>query len=1215
MPASGSARRVTLASLSVMIALCGLMTGGCQEDNQVDYDALSWRSDRRIVRLDNGLVIVAKRIPTAPVTSVHCWVKTGSIYEREFNGAGISHFLEHLVSGGTTSTRTEEESNEILGRIGASTNAATSLDTVRYYINTSSDNTATAIDLLSDWVANAKITDEEFARERDVIQREFQMGQGEPNRIFWKLTQQARYTAHPARHPTIGYLNEFLKITPEQVRKFYHEMYVPNNMVFVVAGDIDPDTVIHQVTGLWEKKARGRIPGVVFPNERPILAPRYAKGTADIDRPRVRLAWPATKLGDEYDYALDLLSGVLGQGELSRLNQSVRDSKQLVTSIDAYNSSFSWAQGFFGVDAVVEKDKVDQAKQAILEEVYRIKVIGVSDAELERARRKTIAQVVYATQTAHAAAERIASDFIHTGDPDYLDRYAEAIQHVTKADVQMAAAKFLRPDRLITIDLEPGSIADVARDESLVGDRYIASRRNDVDLIDLDNRNLVKHFQSLTPLPDSSIALAITPTRMITLPNGLRVLVQRNTQLPIVSMQWYHLGGQLADTPGQQGVANAMSEMMIKGAGDRSADDIARTLEDLGAEMSTNCGNSTFYVAAQSLSQDWEQVLSIMADVVQRPTFPSKEWSELQPRLLASIDSINDTWYGQLRSEFRKAYFGPNHPWSEPTVGVRNTVASLTAEQLKQFHDDHIAAKDGVIAIFGDVDPDTVANRVRELFADMPAEPKVAFNVPTTPPASGKLTQVETRKTLAAVQIGYGPGMARNNPDYASMLVMTGVLDSFPVGWLDRALRGEGPGLVYAVGAGMMTGAAPGYWAMLFNTKPETVKPAIERSLDVVNRIRAEQVGPEDLERARTKVLVGESMSRQSNGQRAAAAALDELYGLGHDNQNKLVAEIRGVTAGDVQRVAQKYLSDPVGVVLTNKPLPVAELPSITPGDYVPVTPPVATADGTTPNPADGTQPANPNEPSAQPGGNAPATQPGGDTASLQPGGNTPGTQPGGDTPATQPAVASELLAPKPSPVVIKPAEASRTSPGFVASTPPAPAPSQPKAGPTVTVPPATAQPQPAQPSVTTPKPEPQPVNPAVTTPKPEPQPVTPGTNQPKPQPVQPSVVTPKPEPQPVKPGVKPTEPTTRVEDRFRRGNNPLSAGDARSKGGSSKGGSSILRRTPVVPKPSVPKRDDKETPRKEDPADIRRDKDGNPISGKDNPLGATDPRKPIKKD
>ncbi len=928
MPMKTLSRRCVLAVALAATTFAAMLPLASAAPKTPEYTILAESPDRKFVQLPNGLVIMAQRIAGAPVASVQTWVRTGSIYERHHNGAGLSHFLEHLLSGGSTSTRTEDQTNEILGRIGAQTNAATSLDTVHYYIDTSAEHAATAIELMSDWMLNALITPAEYERERSVIQREFDMGKGEPGRIFWKCTQQACFQVHPARHPTIGYIDEFLKISRDDIYAFYRQMYVPNNMVFSVAGDIDPQAVVDQVARLWADAQRSKVPAVIFPVEPVVENPRQMTGHADIDRPRIRMVWPGTRLAADHDYALDLLANVLGDGELSRLVQTVRNDKGLVTSIDAYNQSFSWGPGFFGIDAVVDADKLEEAKAAILAQIERLTVANVTDEELDRAKRKTISRVVFSAQTANATASRLASDFFHTGNPDYLQHYAQEIQKLTPADVHAAAHKFLRPNRLITIHLMPS--AGEPKDITRPADEQV-DRKLDTELVELSNDKLVEQFRKLPDAHKRSAAgdAQRSKVTMHTLPNGLRVLIQRDTRLPIVAMQWYHLGGLLADEPGKEGVANAMATMMIKGAGDMTADDIARDLESLGADIGTAIGNSTFYVTGQSLESDWPRVLGIMSEVIQNPTFPADQWKLMQPRMLAAIDSINDSWHMQLRTNFTKTYFGEDHPWSQPQLGRRDVVANLTVDQLKQFHADHIAAKPGVLAVFGDVDEQEVLKRVTELFGEMPAEPKVAFDPPQGKAQSSGYHVVTTNKPMTAVQIGYGPGMVRQNPDYAAALVMNRVLDSFPVGWLDQALRGEGPGLVYAVGAGMLTGASPGYFAMLFNTNHDVLGTALERSLGVIDRIRSEKVDSATLERARTAALVSEALSHQTIGQRGAAAALDELYGLGYDEVDRFIDQLRAVTADDIHRVANKYLADPVAVILSPKPIDTAKLPPL----------------------------------------------------------------------------------------------------------------------------------------------------------------------------------------------------------------------------------------------------------------------------------------------
>jgi len=906
-------------------------------DPTTGYEVLQRRSDRLIVRMPNRLIIIAQRAPTAPVVSVQAHVKSGSIYEQEHVGAGLTHFLEHLVSGGSTANRPESENNAILGRIGARTNASTSLDGVRYYIDTRAEHAIDAIDLMSDWMQHNIVAPREFEREREVIKSEFAMGQGEPGRVFWKLTQQARYAAHPARHPTIGYLDEFLTITRDELEGFYRRMYVPNNIVFSVAGDIDPQRVVDEVAARWADAEARELPELSFPVEPGLDAPREVVGQAVVRAPRLRLAWPGTALMEEHDYALDLLGVILGQGEQSRLVEPIRDAG-LANTVVAYNLSFGWGKGFFGVDAEVRpplpgegveareaafEARIAEIKAAVLREVQRIRARPVSEEELARAKRIMLARSLMGGQDVNSVADRLASDLIATGDPDYLPRWAEAVQALTAEDLQAAANAVLEPDQLITVRLmpaPPGSKATkLTRDANEAEPDAFEQKR-----VDLDNRRLVERFEKIDR-QGGAAAIEVEPIQRFELSNGLRLLVGRSTLRPAVSMRLFHLGGLLAEGPEQSGTANAAASMLRKGAEGRSAEEIDRVLESIGASLGAQSGNNTFYVEAESLAEDWPVVLELMSDVLLRPTFPEEEWAKLQPRLLAAIDRESDTWDGRLFRLFRQRYFG-DHPWSSRPLGEREVVAELDTTDLARFHLDRLSAESAVLAIFGDVEPAAVAEQAERLFASMPRKPKVSLEAPKPGTPEPGFEQAIAPKTPAVV-FGFGPGVTRDHPDFAALQVLTRVLSTFPGGLLEQALRGEGGGLAYAVGAWVQTGRVPGPIAVMFNSQnPETLARGMDEVRAVLDRVRSEPVDALRLQQAKAAVMTSEALGKQTNGDRATDAALDLLYGLPPNDAERFLERVRNLTPKDLQATANRYLRNQVLAVLTPEPLPESAL-------------------------------------------------------------------------------------------------------------------------------------------------------------------------------------------------------------------------------------------------------------------------------------------------
>lgn len=888
------------------------------------YQLLDERPDRLIAVLPNRLVVVAQELSSAPVVTAQVWVRTGSIYEQEFVGAGLSHFLEHLASGGSTQRRTEVESNAVLGRIGARTNAATSLATVRYYINTTAAYAEDAIELLSDWMQHSQLSDDEFSRERDVIQREFQMGQGDPGRIFWKLTQKARYAYHPARHPTIGYLQDFLAITRDDLYAFYKRMYVPNNMIFVVVGDIDRRRIMEQVAAAWERTPATDLPAISFPIEPSVDAPRSLNGVADVTRPRIRLAWPGTRLAEEGDYALDLLAIILGQGESSRLVRQLRDEQRLVNTISAFNLSMNWGEGFFSVDAeIASRDGVtdEQAsadvKAAVLALIQRVRRGSVTENELAQAKRKLMARQVYASQTAEGLAADLAENLISMNDPDYSDRYAELIQTVTADAIVGAAQRLLTPERLITVSLAP--IPKGREPEVLHRPADMAIPANiPREEIDLDNAGLVAALAK-GKRGNAGRQIVTQPTRRVVLPNGLRLLVGVNNAVPAVSMHFYHLGGLLADEPGREGVANATWRMLLRGTQTQSSQAIAERIENVGASMTTSCGYNTHYGQATCLKEDWADIFELFADVIQNPAFESAEWDRMQGRLLASISRINDRWTGELNTRFRHAYFGEGHAWSQTVAGRHAVVANLGVEDLRAFHRNHLGSREAVLAVFGDVDPQAVVQKARELFGGMAADPVIDFVAPPVGTLRTGLQAHATAKQLAAVQLGFGPGATRASKDYPGLRVLSNVISDFPSGWLNQALRGS-EGLVYAAWAYAYTGLSPGYFTVVFNTGPQTLEPALGRAMDVMRRAREEPVDQVSLARAKAGVLTSEFFGRQTNGDRAQQAALGELYGIGLDEAERFLADVDGLTAEDLRALARKYFRHPVAVVMSHEP-------------------------------------------------------------------------------------------------------------------------------------------------------------------------------------------------------------------------------------------------------------------------------------------------------
>lgn len=898
------------------------------------YQVLEESSERLLAVLPNRLVVVAQSLDSGPVVSVQYRVKTGSIYEGEHTGAGLSHYLEHLVAGGTTTTRSESQSNDLLADIGGQMNAFTGLEGVGYYINTISGHAERAIGLVTDWVMNNVVDETEVLRERDVIQREFEMGAGEPGRIQWKLTQEARFKHHPARHPIIGYLENFKAVTRDQLHGFYQSMYVPNNMVCVVVGDICPRKAVEQIAALWSDRRAQDLPEVVFPQEPRLTDAREVMGRADIPHPRVRIAWQGVTLGADDEPALDALAAVLGQGESSRLIRRVRDEQKRVVSIGAYNAAFEFADGLFGVDyqspvpeGIQEAEHLAEVERAVLEVIQGLSQEPVTQLELDRVKRQIMAGVVQSDQSVEQVAGRLCRSVTNLGDPDYLHRYNQQIQALTVEDVMGVAPRYTANPPTMRVHLLPlekeGDMPTAVLDAMPAKDPQEAALPQ--QHLDLDNRVIVQMFAKSTA--SNKIKARSGGHETVVehrLANGLRVVVEPSRRLPAASMQLYRLGGLLADQPGAEGVQHAVSVMQMRGAGSRNASQLADAVESLGASLDTGVGQSTDYAAATALKDDFQVVMQLMRDVVLSPEFDPNEWTTMRARLLAAIDNQTSHWRGELGQMYRKAYFG-DHVWSHSALGRRQTVEALTAEGLAAAHRQAIGFGNAVLAIVGDVDADEAIATADRLFGagsvatqGEPLSPGGLVSPQT--PASALVSQI-TQKPTTAVHVGFGPGVARGDEDFPAMAVLAKLASNFPSGYLDQTLRGEGPGLVYAVGAHLRTGAVAGAFEVVFNTDSENLQEAVSRVTGVIDRLKDGAIGEAELARAKAKLLTGEFLGKQTMGSRAADLALMRLYEAQAVSGQRLLDQVEALTVDQLQSIARRRFDRGVWAVLSPEPV------------------------------------------------------------------------------------------------------------------------------------------------------------------------------------------------------------------------------------------------------------------------------------------------------
>src|SRR2546422_5331506 len=220
----------------------------------------------RLTTLENGLTLVVREDHSAPVVSAQVWCKAGSIDEGKWLGAGLSHVLEHMLFKGTT-TRAAGRIDQEVQDAGGYMNAYTSFDRTVYWINVPNTGATVAIDILCDVVQNALLPADEMVKEKQVILREMDMNQDDPGQRSARRLFETAYTKSPYRYTVIGYPDIYNEVQREDVFNYYREKYAPNNLFFIVVGDITEAEAEGQIQAAFAKSKARAMPPSVLPQE------------------------------------------------------------------------------------------------------------------------------------------------------------------------------------------------------------------------------------------------------------------------------------------------------------------------------------------------------------------------------------------------------------------------------------------------------------------------------------------------------------------------------------------------------------------------------------------------------------------------------------------------------------------------------------------------------------------------------------------------------------------------------------------------------------------------------------------------------------------------------------------------------------------------------------------------------------------------------------
>jgi zinc protease len=444
-------KRIVNAAIVATVLL--FLTGAASAQSAADIGSqIRFKVEK--YRLANGLTVLLHEDHTAPIVSYQTWFRIGSKNE-EPGLTGMAHLFEHMMFKGAK-RYSGEQFDTILQANGATNNAFTTHDYTGYFENLPSSKLELVMDIESDRMENLKIDAANLKSEREVVKEERRYRvDNNPHGLLEEALFGLAFRVHPYHWPVIGYMPDLDNVTVEIAQKFHTTYYAPNNAVLAITGDFDSGETKKLIEKYYGHIKSQPIPNKVRPSEPAQISPRSQFITKAVQSVDFVLAYHAPKVGDDDNYALDLLANILGYGTSSRLYQRLVYKDQLATQAAIYNQSLQ-DSGLFQI-FVTMKPGADfsKAQRAVYGEIWRPRNLLVSEQELQKAKNQVMKGYVDGLKTVHGKAESLEVNEILYGDYENLFKDLDRYNRVTAEQIRKVAFKYLAPEKSTIAVLKP----------------------------------------------------------------------------------------------------------------------------------------------------------------------------------------------------------------------------------------------------------------------------------------------------------------------------------------------------------------------------------------------------------------------------------------------------------------------------------------------------------------------------------------------------------------------------------------------------------------------------------------------------------------------------------------------------------------------------------------------------------------------------------------
>jgi zinc protease len=862
--------------------------------------------------LPNGLKVYSSFDRTTPNVTVQVWYGVGSKDDPQ-GRSGFAHLFEHMMFKATRDFPAESM-DRFTEDVGGVNNASTYDDFTNYYEVVPANHLERLIWAESRRMGALVVDEANFKSERDVVKEELrQRVLADPyGRLFALLLPEATYTTHPYKRPGIGSIEELDASTIDDVRAFHAAWYRPDNAALIVVGAFDQAEL-----DAWVDKYFGGIRRPAEPIRHVAAAEPARKGPGvydgygpNVPLPALAITWLGPNAASPDAPALKVLDAILSGGKSSRLYDSLVYEKQLAAQIFS-SADLPRDPGMFAVGAIMASGHdVDEGEAALLAEVKRLRDAPPTQAELDEAKNELVAAKLRERETIEGRGFALGYALEVEGDAARANTELADLQAVTARDVQRVAARYLPDDRRMTIRYRSESERKGAEVAKAVTPPP-PSAHYDGPVI-----ALAPPAERQAPPPIGAAVAPTLPTPVEkTLPNGLRVIVAHSSDLPLVTADLTLRAGAWADPQNLAGAMGMTAGMLTEGTRTRSARQIAREVEALGATLAAGGGLESSAVTLNAMTDNLSAAVAVMADVVRNPAFAAEE---LERQRQLALDGLQVAYRepGAVAGFVAAPVLYAGTAFGHVPTGTPTSIAHLEPADLNRLHDVYYRPDNAVLVLTGDITPEAGFALAQTAFGGWPRPAGPAPAQPAvTPRTTPRAVAVDIPGVGQAAVTVVRPAIPRSDPAYYTGLVANSILGGGYSARLNAEIRVK-RGLSYGAGSSLSARRTTGAFSARAQTKNESAGEVLGLIRKEMIRLAAAPAAPEEI-KARKSALVG-AYGRSLATTNGLANILGDLalYDLPLDEIGRYTGRIEAVTPAEVQTFAGRVLTPDAASVI-----------------------------------------------------------------------------------------------------------------------------------------------------------------------------------------------------------------------------------------------------------------------------------------------------------